>query len=238
MPTRRFYAPEITADFADFELDEVQSAHLRTVLRLLPGEIIGLFDGFGNEFECRIDSVKTKRTSVTVLKKVPPSSNESALKITLGVPLIKPSNAELIVKKAVELGISAVVPVVTEYCGIHARRFKKERWEKIVIESSKQCGRATLMTVSEKKDFERFVVDSGGLCLMFSESEGKSLPAKIIGDEITAVIGPEGGWSDNENKAAVEKGFSLIHFGGRILRAETAAIAICSILQHRYGDMN
>ena len=74
--------------------------------------------------------------------------------------------------------------------------------------------------------------------VMFSEREGGRLPAKLAGDTLTAIIGPVGGWDDSELAAAAKRGIPIVTFGGRILRAETAAIAIAAVLQHRFGDLN
>jgi 16S rRNA (uracil1498-N3)-methyltransferase len=238
MSKKRFFFPEINTDSAVVELDELQSAHLRTVLRLEAGAAIDVFDGRGNEFECVVTEHKRKTTLLKVVKEVSAAAAESTLRLTLGVPLIKPVNAELIVRKAVELGVTTVVPVVTEYCRNHSKRFNKERWEKIVIESSKQCGRALLMSIAPKQKFEEFILNSSGMRLFFSEVAGESLPEHLTDKEITAAIGPEGGWTKAESDFAIANSFVPIHFGGRILRAETAAITIAGILQHRYGDMN
>lgn len=238
MQLRRFYLPTASVENASLELDEIQSRHVRKVLRLSVGDFVQAFNGIGGEFECRIRSFGKKTVSVEVLRETRPASPESPLDLRLGIPLIKPANAELILQKAVELGVTTVVPVLTARCETKASKWNPERWQKIIVESSKQCGRATLLKLDNLKNFEDFADDSEGARFLFSESDGShEFPDKIPAAKITLAIGPEGGWDLSEIELAKSAGFSIIHLGGRILRAETAAIVFTGIVQHRYGDM-
>jgi 16S rRNA (uracil1498-N3)-methyltransferase len=114
---------------------------------------------------------------------------------------------------------------------------KLERWRKIVIEASKQCGRASLMRVGEPLEFSEFIESATGTRVLFAERGGDSFSDFEPARKITAAVGSEGGWEDSEIERAREKGFQIVTLGGRILRAETAAIAIAAILQHRFGDL-
>jgi 16S rRNA (uracil1498-N3)-methyltransferase len=114
------------------------------------------------------------------------------------------------------------------------------------MEATKQCGRARLMTVESPVDFEQLTKLSGAngeLCLMFSERDGASLTPALdqLGKNslaVTALVGPEGGWTDDELNQARNDGWQLVTLGGRIMRAETSAITCAALLQHRLGDLN
>jgi 16S rRNA (uracil1498-N3)-methyltransferase len=120
------------------------------------------------------------------------------------------------------------------------------RWRRIVMEATKQCGRARLMTIECPMTFDQFAASSpaeGELRLMFSERQGTSFRDAVDQlskgcDRITALIGSEGGWTDDEINQARDAGWRIITMGGRILRAETAAIVCAALVQHRFGDLN
>ncbi len=239
MQIRRFYLRQANIDEVSLELDEQQSRHVRKVLRLSVGDSIQVFNGRGGEFECEIRGFEKKSVQIEISREIEPSSPESPLDLRLGIPLIKPANAELILQKAVELGVTTVIPVLTSRCETKASKWNPDRWQKIVIEASKQCGRATLLNIENIQAFGDFVSASDGDRFFFSESESNAkLPSKIASGIVTVAVGPEGGWEPTEIRTAIDAGFTIIHFGGRILRAETAAIAITGIIQHIYGDMN
>lgn len=238
---RRFYAPP--ENFIDhrISLDSEQSRHLRSVLRLQNGDEVRVFDGEGNEFLCIVQEINSgKQSSVLrILSESKPTSNESSLDLTLAVSLLKSDKFDLVLQKAVELGVSNFVPIITRRCDIKPKNFERklERFEKIIIESSKQCGRAKLMKISELLDFEEFIETSEGAKILFSERNGEDFSKIQSSKKITAVIGSEGGWEDSEIEFAKQNGFQIITLGGRILRAETAAISIASIFQHNFGDL-
>ena len=119
-----------------------------------------------------------------------------------------------------------------------------DRWKKIALEAAKQSGRTQLMEVAEPIQFSRFVIrdkaaeNDKETLILFSERGGASFSDVKASNKMTAVIGPKGGWDDSELDEASGSGFAIVTFGGRILRAETAAIALSAILQHRFGDIN
>ncbi len=236
---RRFYAsPENFNDQQVF-LDMEQSRHLSSVLRLTEGNKIRVFDGLGNEFSCEIEKIEKKKTSLKIIEKISPSAPESGLDLTLAVAVLKGEKFDLVIQKAVELGVANFVPLVTKRCDVKIKDSTKkiERWEKIVIESSKQCGRAKLMQISELIEFQDFIEMPEGAKILFAERNGESFSEIKADKKITAVIGSEGGWEDSEIVSAEKKGFQIITLGGRILRSETAAISITGILQHNFGDL-
>ena len=113
---------------------------------------------------------------------------------------------------------------------------KTARRRKIIIDATKQCGRAVLMQIDTAIDFGDFIETVGGEKVLFAEKGGAGFSDLKAGGKIVAAIGAEGGWENTEIEAARQKNFQIITFGGRILRAETAVISVAAVLQHRFGD--
>ena len=237
---RRFYASieRFQANKVSLNLDETR--HLRDVLRLRTGEKVRVFDGTGKEFLCEIESVSKKETLLKIIEEVQSIAPTSNLDLTLAVALLKGEKFDLVVQKAVELGVTKLVPLNTKRADVRLKESAKklERWQKIALEAAKQCGRADLMQIEKPTDFEEFIKISDGAKILFAERGGGSFSAIKADKKITAVIGSEGGWEASEIEFAKSNGFQIITLGGRILRAETAAIAIAAILQNHFGDMN
>jgi 16S rRNA (uracil1498-N3)-methyltransferase len=149
------------------------------------------------------------------------------------------------------LGVTRVVPVVTKLADIRLRdesdaTKRVARWQRIALEAAKQSGRAVVPRIVEPVSFESLLETSSGepeiSCLMFSEREGQSLPEAIKQmparvSRLTALVGSEGGWTNEELDAARQAGWAIVTLGGRTLRAETAAIAVAVLLQHIAGDL-
>lgn len=238
---RRFYAPPENFQADTIILDLEQTRHLRDVLRLHEGDTVQIFDGDGNEFLTAIENISKKETTLKIFEKIPATSPESNLELTLAVALLKGEKFDLAVQKCVELGVTKFVPLITKRCDVKPRDAEKkiERWRKIILESSKQCGRAKLMQIDEPKEFRIFTENcSDETKILFSERGGTKFSDLIPEKKITAVTGAEGGWEDSELDFAKSEGFQIVTFGGRILRAETAVIAVSAILQNRFGDLN
>lgn len=223
-------------------LDSGETRHLRDVLRLAEGANVTVFDGCGAEYSCTVVEIKKTETELLILNKQEPASPESHLKLTLAAAMLKGEKFDLVVQKAVELGVVELIPLQTVRCDVKPRDASKraERWRRIAMEAAKQAGRASLMKVTDPMDFEAFVRgdrSSSGL-ILFSERDGQQKLENPGTESLTAVVGPEGGWDDKELALARAEGITIITLGGRILRAETAAIAITAVLQHRFGDLN
>lgn len=236
---RRFYAPKENFSSKNITLGLEETRHLRDVLRLRIAENVQVFDGAGNEFLCEIEEISKKETALKVLEKIAPPASESNLDLTLAVALLKGEKFDLVIQKAVELGVKKFVPLVTKRCDVKIKDAEKkiERRRKIALEACKQSGRAALMEIEKPIDFEEFIKTSDGEKILFSEKNGESFSAIKSAKKITAFIGSEGGWEDAEIEFAKSNGVQIVTFGGRILRAETAVIAISAILQNRFGDL-
>ena len=267
MSVRRFYAPSDAfapsggAAAREVVLSAEESRHLRDVLRLRAGDEATVFDGEGREFACVVresgggrggrGEARGAAAVLDVRGPVEPPRPESPLALVLAVALLKGEKFDLVVQKATELGVRAVVPVVTRRADVRLRDARDagarlERWRRLALEAAKQSGRARVPAVAEPVEFSEFVALSpseDALRLMFSERDGATLAEALIGmgaadaPALTALVGPEGGWESEEIDAALASGWRVVTLGGRVLRAETAAIAVAALLQHLRGDL-
>ncbi len=252
MTRRRFYAPPaaFTADEKSLTLSAEETRHARDVLRLQPDEEVFVFDGTGREFHCVVDSIGRNSTTLTVVAEVGPARSESPLKLTLAIALLKGEKFELVIQKTTELGVKRIVPLDTERADVrlrdgHSSEKRLARWRRIALEAAKQTGRAYVPEISEPVACTELLsssIDPLQARLMFSEREGTSLSESgpSFGAHrggMIALVGPEGGWSDDEIKAARAGAWAIVTLGGRILRAETAGIVVVTLLQHRFGDL-
>lgn len=238
---RRFYAPVSSFSDTGATLNEDETRHLRDVLRLQVGDEVSVFDGTGHEFRSTIATVEKRFSKLLIVEEIQPASPESPLELTIAPTVLYGEKYDLIVQKAVELGVSFLVPLITVRCDVKLKDAAKrlDRWRRIALEATKQCGRAKLMEIGDPIAFEDLATRFNDAdVLMFSERDGKDFSTVSQANRITALFGPKGGWDDTELDQARKNGFGVITLGGRILRAETAAIALTAILQHRFGDVN
>jgi 16S rRNA (uracil1498-N3)-methyltransferase len=200
---------------------------------------VRVFDGEGAEFLCVIEKIEKKATHLKIIEETAPTAPESDLDLTLAIALLKGEKFDLVLQKAVELGVTKLVPLNTKRADVKLKETEKrvERWRKIALEAAKQSGRAKLMRIEKPIDFEKLVETADGTRILFAERNGESFSGVEQSKKIVAVVGAEGGWEDAEIATARKNGFQIVTFKGRILRAETAAISIASILQHRFGDL-
>ena len=240
MTRRRFFAPPSAFNFSKriVTLTADEAKHLREVLRLKPGDEVSVFDGEGKEFRARVAQARRDSAELDLDEEIAPARPESPLQIELAVALLKGEKFDLVVQKATELGVTKIVPLITRYADIKLRdesdaSKRVARWQRIALEAAKQSGRAVVPEVSLPVAVSSVFSER---CLLFSEKEGHGL-TQIDMDVVTAIIGSEGGWSDEELEQARAAGARIVTLGGRILRAETAAITAAALLQHRFGDL-
>jgi len=253
MTRRRFYAPPsaFASNLKNLALASDESRHLRDVLRLKPGDEVYAFDGEGREFQCTINEISRGFARLSVIAEVEPARSESPLQLTLAVALLKGEKFDLVVQKTTELGVAHIVPVITKLADVHLRDESDKskrvaRWQRIALEATKQSGRAVVPKVASPVAFRSVIQtttqEEAQNRLMFSERDGQSLSELQKSSfqrplSITAVVGAEGGWTDEEIAEAREAKWTIITLGGRTLRAETAAIAVTVLLQHAFGDL-
>lgn len=242
MTRRRFFAPPSAFNFGKrtVTLASDEARHLREVLRLKAGDEVQVFDGEGKEFRAAVSQARREFAELEIGDEIDAMRPESPLELTLAVALLKGEKFDLVVQKGTELGVNQFVPLITRYADIRLRdeadgAKRVARWQRIALEATKQSGRAVVPQVTMPVPFESVIRDNS--CLLFSERDGQSLDTDSKLQSVTAIIGSEGGWSDEELDQARTSGVPIVTLGGRILRAETAAIATAALLQHRYGDL-
>ena len=240
MTRRRFHAPPDAFTQQTITLAADEARHLRDVLRLKPGDEVYVFDGLGHEFRSTVSNIRRDVAELRIETEVEPAKPESHLQLNLGVALLKGEKFDLVVQKATELGVTKITPLITRYADIHLRDAsdatkRVARWQRIALEAAKQSGRAFVPEISLPVAFDKLEVEGDGV--MFSERDGESIENLPGASSITALVGSEGGWADEEIETAQARGFHVVTLGGRILRAETAAIAVTVLMQHRFGDL-
>jgi 16S rRNA (uracil1498-N3)-methyltransferase len=221
--------------------------HMKRVLRLKPGDRVTLFDDAGWEHEATIRAFGDDYGEVAISKSYR-AGRESPLELILALGLIKGEKMDFVIEKATELGVRAIAPFVSRYTvpkldeNKIARR--AERWQKIALSAAKQSGRTHIPEVFSLTGFEELLQQNwpDTLKLLFWETESQQTLRQIYETQramrsILIVIGPEGGFSDEEAKQAVHAGFKTVRLGQRILRAETAAVAALAIVQSWWGDL-
>lgn len=242
----RFYVPQpkIERGMLRVEGDEVR--HIRKALRLKAGDEVVVFDGAAREYEGTI--VKEGPSSVVIMvQNVVSSKSESPLGIALSQSLLKGEKMDYLIQKATELGVNRIIPFFSSRTIPlleESRRLKRhDRWKRIAVEASKQCGRGVVPKIDPLQDFFEMVqtATQDSLRLILWEKEGVRLKEILKGlkekKKIFFVIGPEGGFTQEEVEHARREGFIPVNLGRRILRSETSSLCLLSILQYECGDI-
>ncbi|WP_105167395.1 16S rRNA (uracil(1498)-N(3))-methyltransferase [Pseudoalteromonas sp. T1lg23B] len=223
-------------------LDEDAAGHLSRVLRMQVSDKVSLFNGQGGEYLCELIEVGKKVVIAQVLE-FNDHDCESPLKIHLGQGISRGDKMDFTIQKSVELGITEITPLFTTRCGVKLsgdRLAKKHaQWQKIAIAAAEQSGRNTITTIHPPIDINSWLAQqSDELKLTLhprAEHSIKTLPAPTQG--VRFIVGPEGGFTDEEIKATNEQGFIDVRLGPRVLRTETAALTVLSALQLQFGDL-
>jgi 16S rRNA (uracil1498-N3)-methyltransferase len=216
--------------------------HLRNVLRSKPGSVILLLDGRGQCCEARLEQLQPDQATARVLRRW--RESETALPITLLQALPKGDKFDLILQKGTELGVSCFQPVETAHAIPHldaARLAKRQlRWQRIVSEAARQSRRGVLPEVKPLEKLATVLNEpTSDLKLVLWEAGSVPLMQALPLSPPTGVrllVGPEGGFSIQEISTLTAAGFQAVHLGPRILRTETAGLAVTSVLQYLYGD--
>ena len=218
--------------------------HMKNVLRMRPGEEVMVSDGNNRQYRCRVEDYPEGEAVLAILKAgLVDTELPSRIYLFQGLP--KQEKMELIVQKAVELGVCQVIPVQTRRCVVKldAKKAAKkvQRWQQIAESAAKQAGRGYIPAVSEVMTFQEALAFSEALdirLIPYELADGMDGTRKILdgirpGQSVGIFIGPEGGFEKEEVSRAVEAGAMPITLGKRILRTETAGIAVLSILMYR-----
>ena len=244
MPTPRFFCPEPLSPEASIDLPEDAARHACRVLRLRVGDELTLFDGRAGEYAACIAAIDRQRVRVDVgaWRDV---ECEAPLALTLVQALQSGEKMDLTVQKAVELGVSRIVPVtsrrsVVRLEGERAAR-RVEHWRGVVLSACEQCGRNRVPEVCALQGLENWLGQAAGqdvLRLMLAPGAEQSLDRIVPAHngKIELLIGAEGGLAPEELAMAVAAGFKPLRLGPRILRTETAGLAALAAIQCLWGD--
>lgn len=234
---RRFYLPQ-SLDVSRVSLQGREAHHLANVLRGQIGDVVVLFDGAGSEARARIvrlqpasDRESGGSAELEVISHGPAES-ETRIPIVLATAVPKGDRFEWLVEKATELGVSRLIPLVTERSIVNPGSGKLDKLRNAVVAASKQCGRSRLMEISAPltwADFLKGEAGQGHLCV--ADPSGEPLGNRQWNSDrsLIFVVGPEGGLTEREVSSAVALGAELLSLGPRILRIETAAVALATI---------
>jgi 16S rRNA (uracil1498-N3)-methyltransferase len=228
------------------ELGGEKLRYVKSILRMKKGDHLILFDGAGWEYETVIKNFSAHGINVEVLRKN--RIQNDAPRITLFQALPKANKMDSIIPKATELGVHRIIPFrsarsVPQLTADKARA-KVTRWRSIATEAARQCGRADIPEVNDFLSFEEMLAFAGGgaLKIIFWEEESERGIKKILRDnryedarDVSIIVGPEGGFSKEEVDSAVRSGFISVSLGKNILKVETAAVTILSIIQYELG---
>jgi len=220
-------------------LDPEAFQHVVKVLRLQPGDALLIFDGKGRIFDSTIAAIEKKTCHVSLNTQQIETAPQ--FKLTLAQAIIKPDKMDLIIQKAVELGVTTIVPLISQFCDIKLNpellQKKRLHWQKIIVAACEQSGVNYLPELLPAQLFNDWIdTEKTPLSIIldpYAEKRFSQLPKDLT--QLTKTIGPEGGFSEMELKQAVDHGFVDLSLGKRILRAETAAIASLAICQFQWN---
>jgi 16S rRNA (uracil1498-N3)-methyltransferase len=233
MSERYFVEEPISGERAT--LSGPEAHHLIHVMRAVPGTQVTLFDGGGDEFSAVVGQIRRSEVELTILSRES-VDRELPFVLTLGVALPKGDRQKWLVEKAVELGVTRIVPLRTRRGVAQPVEQAIARLQRAAVEASKQCGRNRLMQIDEPRDWSDFVADADAPCRLVAHPGGECLDAhlrenvKTASADVRAAVGPEGGFADEEIAMAVEAGWRAIGLGRRILRVETAALMLAAVI--------
>jgi 16S rRNA (uracil1498-N3)-methyltransferase len=242
----RFYAPNFPSS-GEAQLSNDEGQHVARVLRLRAGEVVAIFDGAGREALARIGSVTSRRVMVEVIEPRD-AAPEPRVAVTIAQALLKSDKMDRVIRDAVMLGVTAVQPFVSRRTDVPFKAVteggRQDRWERTVIASVKQCGRAVVPPVHATKEFADVLqsparetrlmcVEPGsrGDIADMTSLEGHTPSSAMV------MVGPEGGWDPREVADAAAAGVTLLSFGGRVLRADAAGAAVISVLRYIWRDV-
>lgn len=228
---------------AQVELAGNAVAHVGKVLRLREGDSIVVFDGEGLEFDARIESISRQAVSLTVESGRNPGT-ESALRVTLLQGICRKQRMDLLIQKSTELGVASIRPYECERSVVRldaarARR-KIVHWQQIAISACEQSGRVRVPDIAAPAPLQDTLEATAAdvrLLLDPRADDGLSAPPASTRD-VALLIGPEGGLTDIERRAAHDSGFRPVRLGPRTMRTETAPLAALSVLQYLGGDLS
>jgi 16S rRNA (uracil1498-N3)-methyltransferase len=240
----RLYVPSLGDGGRVIGLPADEAGHLQRVLRVKPGAAVRLFDGRGREVAARVARVERDRVLVEVGEAVE-AAPEWAVHVTLAQALLKGDKIDDVIRDAVMLGAAAIQPTLTARTEVPPRAAlrggRTERWHRVAVSSAKQCGRAVVPGVHAPLPLREALAAAGDSVklILVEPSASPSTPASGLPAaaprSAVVLVGPEGGWADEDLAVAREAGCLPISLGPRTLRADAAASVALSVLQYVWG---
>jgi len=245
MAAARFYCPAPFQDGTRIELSRPAAHHAHRVLRLRVNDPVQIFDGAGNAYDAKIFEINGKRVVLHELQTCM-AENESPLRITLAQAMSSSEKMDWVVQKTTELGVAEIQPVQTQRSTTRLTSERAEKrtahWRSIAIAACEQCGRNILPVIHGPQEFTTWLADMrDAACAKYIlQPEGSAALHKQVPPtgNVILLVGPEGGFSEDESKIAHLAGFTPIRLGKRVLRTETAAMAGIAALQTLWGDFS
>jgi 16S rRNA (uracil1498-N3)-methyltransferase len=243
MQTHRLYTETLIKPGIDFYIENTKAHYIKQVLRLKKDNFITVFDGSGHEYEAVIKELyKNKILVVPSTSKFHEQKNKRQIRV--GQSLIKKDKMDMLIQKVTELGIHQISPLTSKYSTVKIKESrldnKLEHWEKIIQSACEQCGRNILPLIDAPDSAQNFISNSleeRYRLILDPNATMRIHDINPMDKHIEMMIGPEGGFSDDEIEFAAKNDFLPVSMGPRILRAETAAITALVILQTLWGDM-
>lgn len=243
MSVPRFYHPPPLPTSTVCELPPAAAHHASRVLRLRVGDAVQIFDGLGNALDATLHAIQGKRVLLGNLQPFigPP---EPTLHIVLAQSLCSNDRMDWIVQKATELGTAEIVPLIAQRSVPRLREARADRriehWRAVAIAACEQCGRNTLPLIHPPRELRSWLAqrhDRAGSSYILLPGGATTLHKLAPPQqECTLLIGPEGGFTEEEARQAQQTGFIPVSLGSRLLRTETAALAALSAIQTLWGD--
>src|SRR5262245_10722042 len=232
MALKSVYLPNPTIQEGMITVTDEEHRHLM-VARAECGEAVEVFDGMGKVWTIVGTEVGKRRTSLRVQdQRIFPAPKVG---LTLGLALIRTSAFELALEKAVEVGVTRIIPFFAGRSNV-SRVERHERWRRIVVEATKQSKHFHLPVLESPRTFEDLLTTPATSRIVLAERDGVPLKSALLGPPVLFLVGPEGGWTDVELRSAASAGFKLVSLGSEILRAETAAIVGAALIRYELGD--
>ncbi|MFA6078339.1 MAG: 16S rRNA (uracil(1498)-N(3))-methyltransferase [Candidatus Omnitrophota bacterium] len=241
----RFYVPKESIEGRRIVIHGKEAHHILDVMRLKVMDKVVTFDGTGKEYSGIIREADA-RSLVVEITDTRMLLSDKKVSITLIQAIPKKEKMDYIIEKGTELGVDVIMPVISERTIVDWDEKKKassvDRWKRIALEASKQCGRADIPEIGAIRKFSDAITRSGSfdLAMIAALSEGavslKDALADFGSGKAVIAIGPEGDFVPSEIRSAKDAGFKLINLGARVLKSDTAGLAVLAIMSYEFSS--
>lgn len=228
MSRKSVYVPVPNFTEGRIHITDEEHRHLG-VARAEKGEQVEIFDGKGNIWDAAIESAGKRETIATIM-----GSRQvvrDPIELTLGLALIRAAAFEFALEKAVEVGVSRIIPFSAARSNV-SQANRTDRWMRIIVEAAKQSKRYHLPALEDAVRFQQVLKTNAHSKILFAERDGGPLKSALAGSPVLYLTGPEGGWTDSELELALEHEFRLVSLGTGILKAETAAVVGAALIRY------